>query len=147
MATKDKGIAAWSELLSTHALALGTIEATLKAAGQPPLAWYDVLLELERAGGDLRIGDLAERLVIERYNMTRLLDRMAAEGLVERVPDARDRRSARAVLSPSGRTQRAAMWPHYRSAIAAAFADALSAEDAAALTAILRKVKARLRGA
>ncbi|MCD7059972.1 MarR family transcriptional regulator [Pelagibacterium sp. HS1C4-1] len=92
----------------------------------------------------MRIGDLAERLVVERYNMTRLLDRVAGEGLVERRPDPTDRRGALAVITEAGRAKRADMWPHYRAAIDSEFSDALTGADAAALTAALRKVKARL---
>ena len=147
MADNERQRLAWSQLLSTHALAMRMVEAKLKAVGQPPLAWYDLLLELERAGGELRIGDLAEQLVIERYNMTRLLDRMAAEGLIDRRPDAMDRRGALAVITQAGRAKRAEMWPHYRAAIDDAFSSALTDEAATALTATLRTIKAHLKKA
>ncbi|WP_404403265.1 MarR family winged helix-turn-helix transcriptional regulator [Pelagibacterium halotolerans] len=145
MTDNERQHLAWSQWLNTHAMALRAIEGQLKAAGQPPLAWYDLLLELERVGGEMRIGDLAERLVVERYNMTRLLDRMAGEGLIERRADPVDRRAALAVITPAGKATRAKMWPHYRAAIDSVFSDALTPADAAALTAALRKVKARLK--
>ncbi|MEQ8600690.1 MAG: MarR family transcriptional regulator [Devosia sp.] len=145
MTDNERQRLAWSQLLSAHALTLRVIEGKLKAAGQPPLAWYDLLLELERAGGEMRIGDLAERLVVERYNMTRLLDRMSDDGLVERRPDPTDRRGALAVITPAGRARRGDMWPHYRSAIDEAFSAVLTGVEAAALTATLRKVKAHLK--
>src|ERR1700737_382078 len=77
-------IRAWSHFLGANALALRAIEERLKAANQPPFAWYDVLLELDRAGGRLRIGELGLRLVVEPYNVTRLLDRLESEGLLKR---------------------------------------------------------------
>jgi hypothetical protein len=81
---RDPPIRAWSHLLGAHALGVRAIEQRLTAAGQPPLSWYDVLLELARAGGRLRVGELGERLVVEPHNVTRLLDRLEAEGLLRR---------------------------------------------------------------
>lgn len=45
-------IRAWARLMKAQHRTLGAIEGALKAAGLPPLAWYDVLLETERAGKD-----------------------------------------------------------------------------------------------
>ena len=42
----------WARLMMAQQLALAAIEQDLKAAGLPPLVWYDVLLEVERAGGE-----------------------------------------------------------------------------------------------
>lgn len=145
MTKADVGIRAWSHFLGAQALALGAIEEQLKAAGQPSIAWYDVLLELERAGGRLRQGDLAERLVVERYNITRLLDRMEASGLVRREQAESDRRGIMAVLTEAGREQRQETWPHYQKAIADNFAEVLSESEARGLTETLKKLVAHLR--
>jgi DNA-binding MarR family transcriptional regulator len=139
MTDRDEGQRAWSHFLGAHALVLGAIERRLKAAGHPPIAWYDVLLELERAGGELRIHELAERLVVERYNVTRLLDRMEAAKAIVRRQASDDRRGTVAVLTEAGREQRKAIWPDYRRAIEASFATALG-DDAPALTAIMKKL-------
>lgn len=141
----DPKLQAWSQLLGAHALLLRRVEEHLKQCKMPPLAWYDVLWELERAGGALRIGELAERLVIERYNMTRLLDRLEKAGLLIRRPDTADRRGFIAEITLEGKDQRARMWPHYRKAVEAAFGDTLPSEDARQLTDILRRIGARLR--
>ena len=54
------------------------VEAAVKAKGYPPLAWYDVLLELSREGGRrLRPVELEKELLVAQYNLSRLLDRMA----------------------------------------------------------------------
>lgn len=135
---------AWGEFLGAHALALRRIEERLKAAGTPPLEWYDVLLELDRAGGRLKIGELAERVVIAPYNMTRLLDRLEAEGLLRRERSATDRRSAYAVLTDKGGDLRRTMWPAYERAILEVFMP-LSERDAEAMTRILSRVIAHLR--
>lgn len=145
MREDDQGPRAWSHFLGAHALALGAVEARLKAAGQPPLAWYDVLLELDRAGGRLRIGELGERLVVEPYNMTRLVDRLEKEKLLKRERVEADGRGASVALTDKGAELRRTMWPHYRKAIEDVFAQALGEKDAAAMTRALKKVIAKLR--
>lgn len=145
IAENDLAIRAWSHFLGAHALALRAIERRLKTAGQPPFAWYDLLLELERAGGRLRIGELGMRLVVEPYNVTRLLDRLEGEKLLKRERAPGDRRGAFAVLTAKGAAVRKEMWTHYRRAIASVFGEALSGHDAEAMTAALKKVIAHLR--
>jgi len=81
----DATVRAWVRLTRAQQRAQGEIEAALKQAGLPPLAWYDVLLETERAGKDgLRPFELERAMLLAQYNLSRLVDRMAAEGLVER---------------------------------------------------------------
>jgi DNA-binding MarR family transcriptional regulator len=135
---------AWSGFLAAHALALRGIEERLKAAGSPPLDWYDVLLELDRAGGRLRIGDLAARVVIAPYNMTRLLDRLEKEGLLCRERAVEDRRGAFAVLTEKGRALRRSAWPAYERAIREVMAPLTEAE-AESLARLMAKLILPLR--
>lgn len=135
---------AWSDLLGAHALAVRQIDERLKAAGTPPLEWYDVLLELDRAGGRLRIGDLADRVVIAPYNMTRLLDRLEKQGLLRRERSDSDRRSVFAVLTEEGAALRRTMWPVYERAIREAFAP-MSEREAEAMSKTLSRVISSLR--
>jgi DNA-binding MarR family transcriptional regulator len=141
---KDRLLRAWSHFLGTQPLAVRAIERRLAAAGQPPFAWYDVLLELERAGGRERIGTLAEKLVVEPYNMTRLLDRLERAGLLRRERATGDRRGALAVLTDAGRTTRRRMWPLYEKAILEVFSS-LTDNDAESLIRIMKKVIEDLR--
>ncbi|HEX5778941.1 MAG TPA: MarR family transcriptional regulator [Xanthobacteraceae bacterium] len=147
MREDDPGLQAWSHFLGAHALALRAVEARLKAAGQPPLAWYDVLLELERADGRLRIGELGDRLVVEPYNMTRLVDRLEKEKLLRREPAEDDARVAVVTITDKGKELRRSIWPHYRRAIREVFADAITDADADAMVRAMKKVIAHLREA
>jgi DNA-binding MarR family transcriptional regulator len=142
---RDPAIRSWSHLLGAHALAVRAIEERLTAAGQPPLSWYDVLLELARAGGRLRVGELGERLVVEPHNITRLLDRLEAVGLLKRQRAPKDRRGVFAVLTEKGAALRKQMWLHYRSAILEVLGSAVSKHEAETLTTTLKKIIAHLR--
>ena len=83
-------IAAWRSMLLAHSSALRAIEADMGAAGSIPLSWYDVLLELNGAGGRLRMQELAGRVVLSRTRVSRLVDELEHRGLVTRQPDPTD---------------------------------------------------------
>jgi DNA-binding MarR family transcriptional regulator len=131
-------IRAWARLMKAQHRALGAIEAALKAAGLPPLAWYDVLLETERAGKDgLRPFELERAMLLAQYNLSRLVDRLAAAGYVERRPCADDGRGHLIAITEAGRAMRRRMWPVYARAIEAAVGRRLSAKQAATLGELL----------
>lgn len=135
------GERAWVGLILASRAALSRVEAALKDAGLPQLVWYDVLLELSREGeGRLRNKDLAGRMLLEKYNLSRLIDRMAKEGVVERVHDVSDARGAAIQITGKGRELREVMWPVYRDAVAASFTDRFDEEELKTLSALLRRV-------
>src|SRR5262245_59727794 len=93
-------VSAWPAFIRSHAVLIGRVEARLAAGGLPPLAWYDVLWALERVPrGRVRMHELADAVVITRSNLTRLVDRLEAAGLVRRDRCCADRRGAEAVLT------------------------------------------------
>jgi DNA-binding MarR family transcriptional regulator len=67
------------------------------------LAKLAALRQLSRAGDSLPLGQRAERLACVKSNVTQLVDRLEADGLVTRSPDPGDRRSRLAVLTDKGR--------------------------------------------
>lgn len=144
MANPDSG--QWAKLLTVHAVVVDAIEARLEAAGLPPLAWYDVLWALEQAPQmRLRMAGLAQRLVVTRYNVTRLVDRLEAAGLVAREAAQDDARGAYAALTASGKAMRRKMWPVYGRAIDELFGRHLSAGERDAIDSALGKVLAASR--
>ena len=60
------------------------------------------LHQLSQAGDSLPLGQLAERLACVKSNVTQLVDRLEADGLVVRAADPNDRRSRLAVITESG---------------------------------------------
>lgn len=109
---------AWARLVRAHRAVTSRIEGDLKAANFPPLVWYDVLLELGRAeDGRLAPAELERALLFAQYNVSRLVDRMAARGLVRRDPHPCDGRRQLVAITPEGRALRERMWPVYAGAI------------------------------
>lgn len=82
------------------------LESALGRAGLS-LAKFRVLTQLVEAREPVPLGSLAERCACVRSNMTQLVDRLEADGLVERVSDPSDRRSVRAALTAQGRARHA----------------------------------------
>jgi DNA-binding MarR family transcriptional regulator len=145
-APDENELAAWRAFLTAHAAVVERIDRELAAAGVVPLGWYDVLVELAEAPGRrLRMHELAERVVLSRSGLTRLVDRLEAAGLLRRERSGTDRRGAYAVLTDEGWAAFRRAWPVYARAIAAHFARYLSGEEARTLTAALERVRVAAR--
>lgn len=94
----------WEQFLRAHAAVTHALETELVRAQDLPLAWYDVLVNLNGATqGRLRMQELARRVMFSRSGLTRLVDRMVEAGLVSREPCPGDRRGMFAVISAEGR--------------------------------------------
>lgn len=132
-------IKAWARLMRAQQAVLARVESDLKAAGLPPLGWYDVLLELSRAeGGRLRQFEVGSRVLLSKFNVSRLLDRLEQEGLVRRQACAEDRRGAHVAITRAGRELQKKMWPVYERAIARHFARHYTEQQAGQLAELLR---------
>lgn len=93
----------WRGFIRVHARVARRLEADLLAQHGLPLAWYDVLARLvEVDHRRLRMTELAERVMLSPSGLTRLVDRMVDEGLVQRVQAERDARGYYAVLTDAG---------------------------------------------
>lgn len=95
-------LAAWQGLLRTHLTLTRTLDRDLVARHGLSLDWYDVLVQLQEAGGETTMGDLATRLLISPSTCTRVVARMADAGLVDRRVDADDARVRHAALTRQG---------------------------------------------
>ena len=131
----------WARLIKAERLALARVESALKRAGLPPLAWYDVLIELERVGEDgLRPFELERALLLAQYNLSRLLDRIEREGLIERAPCPQDGRGHVIRITARGQSMRNAMWPVYAKAIQSAVGNHLGKGEAETLSLLLGRI-------
>jgi len=110
---------AWRSFLRAHGQITHKLEAELMAEHDLPLPSYDVLLQLaESEGRRLRMTELADRVLLSRSGLTRLVDRLVREGLVERQACPNDARGMHAVLTEHGlETLRAAAPTHLRGVV------------------------------
>ena len=100
---------AWRGLLRAHATLVKRLDAELEAAHGLPLTSYEVLLHLSKSQGcKMRMCDVADSVLLSRSGLTRLVDRLERDGLVERVSCPDDARGAFARLTDAGREKLAA---------------------------------------
>ncbi|WP_264212499.1 MarR family winged helix-turn-helix transcriptional regulator [Leisingera thetidis] len=131
----------WLPLARSHRTILDSVETALKQAGLPGLDWYDLLWELERAGGaGLRPYELRERLLLPQYGVSRLADRLAKAGYLERQTCDGDGRGQVLVLTPEGAAMRARIWTVYSAAMQQAIGGRLAAGEARRLAELLAKL-------
>ena len=150
MARRDRpaddaaGRRAWAGLLQVHAALVPLLDRELQRATGLPLAWYDVLLELNAAeGGRLRMGELGERVVLSRTRVSRLVEELSRSGLVVREADPEDRRSAFAVLTETGRRRLREAAPTYMAGIREHFTRHFEADELPVVGEALWRVHAR----
>jgi DNA-binding MarR family transcriptional regulator len=137
-------IVAWARLVRACNRLLEAVEGALKAARLPPLSWYDVLYELYRVREEgLRQFEIGARILMSKYNLSRLLDRLEGEGLVRRHACPDDGRGNRVHITQSGTELLRKMWPVYASVLEAELEAALSAREVSTLGAILGKLAPR----
>ncbi|MER9521757.1 MarR family winged helix-turn-helix transcriptional regulator [Mesorhizobium sp. M0614] len=135
-------IKAWARLMRVSRQLMESAEEALKAVGLPPLAWYDVLHELAEAGeGGLRPFQLIERTLFAQYNISRLLARLEADGLIEKLPVADDGRGQTIRITASGRETRRQMWAVYGRSIAELVGAKLSADELTMVSALLGRLR------
>ena len=135
---------AWAALLAVQAQIVRKINLRLAAAGMISMEDYDILLALEDAPeGQLRLYELADKAVLTRSGITRLVDRLSAAGLVERSALPTNRRAIYARITSEGLAERKRTWPVYREAVAELFGRAMSRDEAAGMANALEKALRR----
>lgn len=137
----DSTVDTWIRLLRARDTAFAAVEKTLKDNGFPPLAWYDVLLELERVGASgLRPFELQAALLLPQYGISRLIDRIEKAGYLQRGEYAKDGRGQVLTITQAGRQLRRSMWPVYGAAIEEAVGARVTAGEMRLLHRVLGKL-------
>lgn len=131
----------WRTFLRAHARAIRELERELLAEAGMPLGWYDVLLQLAEAPERrLRMAELAERVLLSRSGLTRLIDRLQAERLVRREPSPDDARGTFTVLTAGGFARLRAAAPIHLAGIRKHWLTRFSDEELRTIGALLDRV-------
>jgi DNA-binding MarR family transcriptional regulator len=134
---------AWGALTRTHAAVTQRLQEALAQNDFPPLPWYEILATVSEAPEQrMRMGDLAEILVITRGGLTKLVDRLVKAGLLERTFCETDRRVSYATLLPAGEQMLAEMRPVIVGELQVAFSAKISTGEADSLRETLDRVRA-----
>jgi DNA-binding MarR family transcriptional regulator len=141
---------AWSSLVAVYQGVLHDLVGTLERDAAMDSGVFSALAYLERAVPPhrMRMSEL-QRLLHPRYSqpgLSRLVQRMEADQLVERHPDADDGRAAVVVSTPTGRARYRRSNAVYSAAVRDRFGRHLSAEQCRALTDLLGAVLTRRAG-
>jgi DNA-binding MarR family transcriptional regulator len=97
-------LGAWRGMLRVHAALVRALDAELDAEHGIPITSYEVLIHLVDAPeGKMRMRDLADAALLSRSGLTRLVDRLERDGLIERASCPSDARGAYAVITDAGR--------------------------------------------
>jgi DNA-binding MarR family transcriptional regulator len=134
----------WGALLQVHAALVPRLDRRLRQRAALPLGWYDVLLELQAAPDrQLTMTQLAERVVLSRTRVSRVVDELVGEGYVRREVNALDARSAFAVLTDIGLAKFREAAPIYLEGIQQEFAAGLSDRELRTVLDVLTRVGER----
>ena len=134
----------WLRLLTCTQIVEKQVRTRLRERFDTTLPRFDLMAQLERAPDGLKMNELSRRMMVTGGNVTGITDQLAAEGLVDRVDVAGDRRAYRVRLTAKGRKLFNDMARQHESWIVDAFAG-LSDKDIAALHKLLGKVKDHAR--
>ena len=134
-------LGAWRSFLRVHAQLTRTLESELVASHDLPLPSYEVLLHLAEAPSRrLRMTELADRVLLSRSVLTRLVDRLERDGLVERASCPNDARGTHAVLTDAGLNRLRDAAPTHLRGVAEHVIDRLTTEEVAQLKALMDKL-------
>lgn len=132
---------AWRGLLRAHAALTKALDAQLEQAHQLPLTSYEVLMHLHDADGQhMRMRDLASSIVLSRSGLTRLADRLEADGLIVRESCSDDARGAFAKLTPAGADRLRAARATHLAGVRSMFLGLFASEELDALGAAWERV-------
>lgn len=134
----------WLRLLTCTTMIETMVRSRLRERFDVTLPRFDLLAQLDRARDGMSLGDLSRRMMVTNGNVTGLIERLVADGLVTRTPRPTDRRTVTVRLTEAGRTEFASMAVAHEAWVADAFAG-LSAAELDGLMGLLSQVKGSAR--
>ena len=140
-ANDDALISTFGRLVEVQGRLERRLGGDLEARFALPHAWFEVLVRLSRSDqGQLTMGALAEQVTLTTGGVTRLVDRMEAAGLVERLPCRTDRRVSYAGITEAGRAKLEEAAAAHAANLRTVFED-FSAEEMATFDSLLDRLR------
>ena len=129
--------AAWSGFIRAHATIVKELDAELRAAHGLALSSFDVLMQLSLAThGRMQMFELAEAVHISRSGLTRLVDRLERQGMLERRRGGRDPRQVFASITELGLERLAETTPTHLAGVRRRFLERLTRAQVSELAAV-----------
>ncbi len=144
--TGERWTPAWMALVRTYARLWDQVEAQMRQDSGLTMPRYDVLMQLDLAGGRLGLTELASSIVLSPSGLSKLLDRMEASELIRREPDPSDARSTFARITPRGRSMVRKARDRHHEWLQQVVGDALDDRDVVDLTRIMQRIAERTPG-
>lgn len=142
---KDEEIELWRNFLVYHNEVTGQIEAALKKSDCISLAWYDVLIVLERSKEkSLTMKELIKETVLTKSGVSKILDRIEEGRLITREKSEQDARSVQVYITKEGSLAVRRAWTIYKENIKAFFLSPLTQNEKAVLSTALLKLRDKL---
>jgi DNA-binding MarR family transcriptional regulator len=127
-------IQTWHGFLVVHAQVIRRLDLLMQRSHGLTLVEFDVLIQLSLAGGQARMTQLADALLLSRSGLTRLIDALTLKELVVREPDPGDARGTLAVLTRSGKRVVSDAGASHRANVRALFLDPLGQSERRAMS-------------
>jgi DNA-binding MarR family transcriptional regulator len=141
--TVERWTPAWMALVRTYARLWDQVEAQMRHDSGLTMPRYDVLMQLDLAGGRLGLTELSSSIVLSPSGLSKLLDRMEASQLIQREPDPNDARSTFARITPRGRSLVRKARDRHHAWLQQVVGNALDDRDVADLTRIMKRIADR----
>ena len=139
----DSEIRAWEAFLRAYAATSHALEREAESRGGLTIGEHFLLVQIARGPeAGIRPTDLAARALLTKSGVTRAVDRLERAALVSRIECPSDGRGQHVILTAKGRRLARRSAPSHMRAIAKHFADPLSAQELAVLTAALERIAA-----
>ena len=132
---------AWEALLSAHAVLMKQFAAQ-DIWQDLSMREYDVLYTLSKGPGPQRLSDLGRHVLLSQPALSRLVDRLAERGLVERRPDPADGRGVRLALTAAGRDLQHVIGRRHARDVARALTATMTSSELAQLETLCQKLAA-----
>lgn len=137
----DPRIYQFGVLLEAMARLNAQFDASLKENCGISQVWFEALLRLERSGGSLTMSELADQVALTSGGVTRLIDRLLDEGLVERRPCDSDRRVLYAAITDAGRSKLQEALDIHLEDLSREYTSRMSADELAVVTEVMDRLR------